>query len=338
MQTFKTVIGIDVAQDSLAVSIYDGRHHEVIEIDYTQTALRKNLLNRFKKEKESVVFVMEATGIYHTKLTYLLCENAFKVSVLNPFVIKKYAEMNLMRVKTDSVDAKLIAQYGYEYQSKLLFYVLKSDARVHVDNTIKVIDDLLQQKTMSKNQRHALKKQAHHCKDILSSYDRHIKFINKEIVKLEKYLERLLNESFAEEYKLLRSIPGIGLKTSSMIIAIFDSFKAFENPKQACSFAGIAPNPYQSGTSVKGRGRISKRGNPLARKILYMGALSATIHNPMIRSQYQRLVENGKSKMVAMVAAANKLLRQAFGVLKSGVPFDAEYMKVRKMIVLFREI
>jgi len=333
MQPFKTVVGIDVAQDSLAVSIYNGKSHEVLEFDYTQTAIRKNLLNRFKKEKESVVFVMEATGIYHTQLAYMLCENTFKVSVLNPFVIKKYAEMNLMRVKTDSVDAKLIAQYGYEYQHKLLFYKLKNDARVHVDNIIKAIDDLLQQKTMSKNQHHALKKQAHHSKDILSSYDRHIKFIGKEIIKLEKLLEGLLNESFAEEYKLLRSIPGIGLKTSSMIIAIFDSFKAFENPKQACSFAGIAPNPYQSGTSVKGRGRISKRGNPLARKILYMGALSATIHNPMIRSQYKRLIENGKPKMVAMIAAANKLLRQAFGVLKSGIPFDTEYMKVCKIMV-----
>ena len=333
MQPFKIVVGIDVAQDSLAVSIYDGKSHEVLEFDYTQTAIRKNLLNRFKKEKESVVFVMEATGIYHTKLAYMLCENTFKISVLNPFVIKKYAEMNLMRVKTDSVDAKLIAQYGYEYQNKLLFYKLKSDARVHVDNMIKAIDDLLQQKTMSKNQHHALKQQAHHSKDILSSYDRHIKFISKEIIKLEKLLEGLLNESFAEEYKLLRSIPGIGLKTSSMIIAIFDSFKAFENPKQACSFAGIAPNPYQSGTSVKGRGRISKRGNPLARKILYMGALSATIHNPMIRSQYKRLIENGKPKMLAMIAAANKLLRQAFGVLKSGIPFDKEYMKVCKIMV-----
>lgn len=191
MQPFKIVVGIDVAQDSLAVSIYDGKSHEVLEFDYTQTAIRKNLLNRFKKEKESVVFVMEATGIYHTKLAYMLCENTFKISVLNPFVIKKYAEMNLMRVKTDSVDAKLIAQYGYEYQNKLLFYKLKSDARVHVDNIIKAIDDLLQQKTMSKNQHHALKQQAHHSKDILSSYDRHIKFISKEIIKLEKLLEGL---------------------------------------------------------------------------------------------------------------------------------------------------
>lgn len=333
MQIFKTVIGIDVAQDSLAVSIYDGKSHEVVEFKYTTASIKKHLINRFKKDKETVIFVMEATGIYHTKLAYLLCENAFKISVLNPFIIKKYAEMNLVRVKTDSVDAKLIAGYGYEQQHKLLIHVLKNDARIHVDNTIKAIDDLLQQKTMSKNQRHALKKQAHYSKDILNSYDKHINFINKEIVKLECLLEKLLYSSFKEEYTLLRSIPGIGLKTSSMIIALFDSFKTFNTAKQACSFAGIAPNPYQSGTSVKGRGRISKRGNPLARKILYMGTLSATIYNPMIRSQYQRLVANGKPKMVAMVAASNKLLRQAFGILKSGVPFDDKYMNISNVSV-----
>jgi len=114
----------------------------------------------------------------------------------------------------------------------------------------------------------------------------------------------------------------------SMIVAVFNGFENFSTAKQACSFAGIAPAPYESGTSVKGRGSISKRGSTFARKMLYMGALVATIHNSFIKQQYQRLLQNGKSKMVALVAAANKLLRQAFGVLKSGKPFDINYVKV----------
>jgi len=329
MQTFTKIIGIDVAKDTLAVSIYNGMSHEMTEIKYTKKEIKKVLINPFKKEKEMILFVMEATGIYHTKLAYVLYSEGYKVSVLNPFVIKKYAEMKLMRVKTDSVDAKLIASYGYAHQAELLFYKPAEDIRLHIDNTIKVIDDLLQQKNMTKNQRHALMKQAHYSKEILGSYNRHLKFINKEISRLEKHLDELLEKSFSKEYALLKSIPGIGLKTSAMIIAVFDSFKTFQNAKQVCSFAGIAPNPYQSGTSVRGRGRISKRGNPLARKIIYMGALSATTHNPLVRAQYQRLVENGKPKMLAMVAAANKLLRIAFGVLKSGITFDAKYMQVR---------
>jgi len=180
---------------------------------------------------------------------------------------------------------------------------------------------------MSNNQYLALKKQANYSKEAIDSYKRHLKFIKDEIKRLEKTLQTLLENEFNQEYELLRSIPGIGLKVSAMIIAVFNGFENFESAKQACSFAGIAPSPYESGTSVKGRGSISKRGNTFARKMLYMGALVATIHNPLIKQQYQRLVESGKSKMVAMVAAANKLLRQAFGVLKSGKPFDLNYVK-----------
>jgi transposase len=230
--------------------------------------------------------------------------------------------MHLKRIKTDSADAKSIAEYGYEYQHKLSFFKIKDKAQIAVDNLIKAIDDLQQQKTMTNNQYHAIQKQPNASSEVLHSYKRHLGFINEEIKKLELVLKKLLELEYKKEFELLNSIPGIGLKVSAMIIAVFDGFKNFSNAKQACSFAGIAPSPYESGTSVKGRGSISKRGNSFARKLLFMGALVATIHNPLIRQQYQRLVENGKSKMVAIVAAANKLLRQAFGVLKSSRAFD----------------
>jgi len=327
MRSFKKVIGIDVASESLAVSLFDGKVHTVTEIEYSQKEIRKVLINPFRKEKSSIVFIMESTGIYHTKLAYKLIAEGFKVSVVNPLIIKRYSQMHLRRVKTDSVDAKLIAEYGYEYQHKLSFFSPKEENQVHVDNLIKAIDDLLNQKTMCNNQYLALKKQANYAKEVLKSYKRHLNFISQEIKRLEKELESLLKESFETEYRLLKSIPGIGLKVSAMIIAVFHKFENFQNAKQACSFTGIAPSPYESGTSVKGRGSISKRGNPFTRQILFMGALVATVHNPLIRQQYHRLLENGKSKMVAIIAAANKLLRQAFGVLKSVKPFDVNYAK-----------
>jgi len=327
MKSFQTIVGIDVAQDSLAISIFDGKSHQVKEFNYSKKEIRKELITPFKKVKESVVFVMESTGIYHTRLAYWLVAAGFKVSVVNPLIIKRYTQMHLMRIKTDSADAKLIAEYGYEYQHKLSFFRTKDESQIAVDNIIKAIDDLLNQKTMSNNQYLALKKQANHSKEVLNSYKRHLKFIKDEIKRLEQTLRSLLETEFHQEYELLNSIPGIGLKVSAMIIAVFNGFENFASAKQACSFVGIAPAPYESGTSVKGRGSISKRGNTFARKMLYMGALTATIYNPLIRQQYQRLVEGGKSKMVAMVAAANKLLRQAFGVLKSGKPFNANYAK-----------
>lgn len=327
MQSFKRVIGIDVAKESLAVSVYNGERHSSAEFEYSSRAIKKELIHPFKKERASIIFVMEATGIYHTRLAYLLTAEGFHVSIVNPLIIKRYAQMHLMRVKTDNVDAKLIAEYGYEFQHKLSFFTAKKNSQIHVDNLIKLIDDLQRQKTMNNNQYLALTRQANHSKEALKSYKRHLKFITEEIKRLEGTLKHLLEEQFKEAYVLLNSIPGIGLKVSAMIIAVFHQFEDFSSAKQACSFAGIAPSPYESGSSVKGRGSISKRGNPFARQIIFMGALSATLHNPLIKQQYQRLLENGKPKMVAMIAAANKLLRQAFGVLKSGKPYDIHYAR-----------
>ncbi len=325
MKTFQTVIGIDVAQDSLSISIFDGKTHQIKELNYSKKDIRKELITPFKKIKESIVFVMESTGIYHTRLAYWLCDEGFTISVVNPLIIKRYGQMHLMRIKTDTADAKMIAEYGYEYQHKISFFIPKSESQIAIDNIIKAVDDLQNQKTISNNQYLALKKQASYSNEALNSYKRHLKFLKDEIKRLEISLKLLLEEEFHEEYELLNSIPGIGLKVSSMIIAIFNGFKNFSSAKQACNFAGIAPSPYESGTSVKGRGSISKKGNTFARKMLFMGALTATIYNPLIKTQYQRLLKNGKCKMVALIAAANKLLRQAFGVLKSGKPFDSDF-------------
>jgi len=325
MQNFQTVIGIDVAKDSLSISIFNGKIHQIKEFNYSKKEIRKELITPFKKLKKSVVFVMESTGIYHTRLAYWLSAEGFNISVINPLIIKRYGQMHLMRIKTDKADAKMIAEYGYEYQHKISFFIPKDESQIAIDNLIKAVDDLQNQKTIANNQYLALKKQANYSNDALNSYKRHLKFLKDEIKRLEIALKLLLEKEFQQEYELLNSIPGIGLKVSSMIIAIFNGFKNFSSAKQACNFAGIAPSPYESGTSVKGRGSISKRGNTFARKMLFMGALTATIYNPMIREQYQRLLANGKCKMVAMIAAANKLLRQAFGVLKSGKPFDTNY-------------
>lgn len=325
MSDFQYVVGIDIAKDTLAISVFNDQRHHFNEIQYTKSQIHKELIKPFQDKKDDVFFVCESTGVYHLRLVKQLYEQGFNISVVNPFIIKKYAEMKLKRAKTDAVDAKLIAAYG-AYETEIRLFEPKSEMLTAIDNLLKVIDDLKLQKTVTSNQLHAIKHQPEAGKYVISSYKRHITFMEKELDKLQSELEELLQENFKEEYKLLRTIPGIGLISSGVIIGIYNSFRTFDNAKQACAFAGICPSPYESGTSVKGSGRISKRGNSFARKTLYMASLSAIQYNPFIKQQYERLVKNGKSKKQALIAAANKILRQAFGVLKSRRAFDRNYM------------
>jgi transposase len=321
------VIGIDVASESLTVSIYDGKVHHVEELSYTKASINKILIKPFIDQKEQIVIVMEGTGVYHTRVAHQLANENFKVCVVNPLIIKRYIQMHLSRIKTDKSDAKLIAEYGYEHQRKLSYFMPKKEEQIHVDNLIKALDDLLIQKGVCTSQYHALTKQANYSKEAAKSYQRLKEFLQKEIRKLEQYLDNYLSTYFSTHYTLLQSIPGVGLKISATILSTYGSFENFQSAKQACSFAGMAPSIYESGTSVKGKSSISKRGNPFIRKMLFMGALSASTYNPLVKQHYKRLIANGKPKMSAMNASAHKLLRIIFGVLKSGKPFEINYVR-----------
>lgn len=326
----KIVVGIDVAKETLAASIFDGLKHEYIMIDYTQKIINKELIERFKKFKTSVVFVMEATGVYHSRLADWLYSAGYDVAIINPLIIKRYAQMKMTRVKTDKSDCTIIAEYGYKEELNL--FIPKSKETIEVGNILKIIEDFLHQKSITESQKHALMHQANYSKEIVAVYEKHIRFISKEILMLKRKMELLLKQHFISEYTLLSSIKGVGLMSSAMIVSVFDSFRNFVNAKQVSSFVGIAPAPYESGTSVKRRGAISKQGSPLARKLLFMATLSGMRFNELLKTHYVRLLEKGKSKKQAMIAVAHKLLRIAFGVLKHKKPFSLNHVNERKMM------
>ena len=319
----KIAIGIDVAKDTLEICIFDGLQYKHTSIDYTQRSISKELIDSFAKSKSSAIFIMEATGVYHLKLAHLLYDAGYKVAVINPLIIKRYAQMSMMRVKTDKSDCTIIARYGYKEDLNLF----KPSAKevTQIGNTLKAIEDFLHQKSILESQRHALIHQGESTKEIVAIYNKHIKFIVKEIGLLKKRMEQLLKQHFFKEYALLTSIKGVGLMTTAMIVSVFDSFKNFESAKRAASFAGIAPAPHESGTSIKRRSSISKQGSPLARKLLYMATLSGMQFNETLKTYYTQLIERGKSKKVAMIAVAHKLLRIAFGVLKNNQSFMYNY-------------
>ena len=147
----------------------------------------------------------------------------------------------------------------------------------------------------------------------------------RDIKKLENQLETIIEACFAETQQLLLSIPGIGRKAAAVLIAITNNFEKFIHYKQLIAYVGFSPRIYESGTSVKGKGHICKMGKQQVRKLLYMCAWSAKHHNVNCIEQYNRLKEKGKPEKVIKVAIANKLLKQAFAIVKSKKAYSASH-------------
>ena len=137
-----------------------------------------------------------------------------------------------------------------------------------------------------------------------------------------------LKEDQQEQLTLLTSIPGIGQKTALFLIVVTDGFNKFETAAQLCSYVGITPTIRESGSSVRGRARISKVGNRKLRNLLFLCSFNACKHNKACKEVYERIVNKGKSKKLALIAVANKLLKQSFAIAKSGRPYDETYVSV----------
>ncbi|KAA0256985.1 IS110 family transposase [Deferribacter autotrophicus] len=325
MYKYQKVVGIDVSKLNLSISVYDGKKYSFYEVSNNTNLFKKDFFDKERLDLSTTLFIMENTGVYHLKLaTYLVKELGCIVSVVNPLAIKNFIGIDLNRLKTDKADSKKIAEFGYIYGDKYLFSPT-DELSEKIELTLNMIDDFYNQINTLSNQLESLMQRYYKFPEIIKSYKSMIKTYQRKIREAEKELERLIKKNFKVEYELLRSIPGAGLKFCSLVIGKLKCFKNFDKAKQVSSYIGICPSPYESGSSIKGRGKISKRGNTYMRKILFMCSLSACKHNRSCRTLYYRLIASGKPKKLALIAVANKLIRQAFGILKSGKPYDPDY-------------
>lgn len=258
---------------------------------------------------------MEATGGYEASLAEYLYDNGFKVSVVNPARIKGFAISRLSRVKTDKADCELIA-YFCEAMKPDLWQPIPKHIQ-ELQQWIRRLDSLIANKTQESNR---IKGAA---PKVISHIQRHIDFLNTEIKDVEQLIANHIKEHKDLEDKngLLASIPGIGDKTIAIVLA-FLSTENFDSAKQVVAFVGLNPKPRQSGSSVRGVSRISKTGDADLRKAFYMPAVVSVKYNPIIKDFYHRLINDGKPKMVAIIASMRKLLHIIYGVLKTKTPFN----------------
>ncbi|MGO3285185.1 IS110 family transposase [Mesonia sp.] len=308
--------GIDISHLVFDVTDSDGNYYQF-----------KNKVSGFKKFRKllnsSSHCVMEATGYYHYQLAYYLLEDGIKVSVENPLSVKRFIQMRLTKLKTHKSDSKLICAYAEQVDLKL--WKGSSKEVQECLQMTRALSVYTKQSTMIKNKLHGEAVLGTPSKAVVSSLKRSLKHLLKEIKTLEEKLLILVKETHQGLFTRIKTIPGIGRKTAVMLIVLTGGFERFSSASGLCSYAGLTPVIRQSGSSVKGRPRISKMGNQKLRNLLFMCSFTACKYNKACRDIYERIVAKGKSKKLALIAVCNKLLKQAFAIAKSGLIFDKEY-------------
>lgn len=307
--------GIDVSKSTFDVSLENKSH------------VFKNCFEGFKKLllllPVGAHCVMEATGPYYLKLAVYLQSHNIKVSVVNPLIIKRFSQMRMLKAKTDKADARLIALYAEKEVPDL--WQAPKPILIKIQQDQSVLDGLNKQMRMLKNQMESIAAQPFQSGEALAAIKAVISEIEKQSITVEQSILKKVEKTFPKEVKLITSIPGIGMKTAIALLVATNAFSSFTNGKQVASYIGICPRIYQSGSSIKGKGHITKMGDSRVRTLLYMGACSAKKHNLACQQLYDRLVENGKAKKLALIAVANKLVKQAFAIVTSNEMYNPEF-------------
>ncbi len=328
-------IGIDVSKADLSVcfSQIDARQHVSIKgARKFENNLRgwkaiQNWFLRFRKDQQLPLrLVMEATGVYYEGVAYFLKDQGFELSVVLPNKSKHYARSLNVKTKNDLVDARILTQMGLERD--LQKWEGLNPTMLKIRQLCRERDALVQMRTAVSNQLHAHTWSSHPQKVIVKRMHQHLKFIDKQI----KAIELQLQKDYAEDADLKQrvdnicTVKGLGILTVLTVIAEANGFELIQNKNQLISYAGYDVVENQSGTSLKGKTRISKKGNSHIRRALYFPALTAARYEPLLQALYQRLNErNPKIKMIGAVAVQRKLLALIYTLYKKNEPYDPNF-------------
>jgi len=334
----KQVVGIDVAQKELVISLGN-----MDEAATTHIYASKAFLNTEKgfmaltlwvkkqtNEESPLRYVMEATGVYHEALAYFLSENGYVVSIVMPNKITNFFKTLEVKTVTDKSMSEAIALFGLS--KKLEDWVQPQKAFRELRQVTRERDQLIAERTMLKNQLHAEEVEAHPSKMTISRMKFRIKVINAQIRETLAETTAVIknDEEINRAVTLITSIPGVGMLTAAVIMAETNGFELIRSKKQLTSYAGLDVKEKESGTSVKGKPKISKRGNRYLRKAMYMPALAAIRHSERYKAIFVRIVSRNGIKMKGCVAVQRKLLEMAYTIYKTKTPYKADYLQTKK--------
>ena len=330
-RTYELFVGIDISATTAEVSTQrpGAKASRSCTIDQTPEGYSRLVrkLQAFGYAPSQGLVVMEATGSYWISLATRLVHEGFRVSVINPSQAHHFAKALLKRAKTDAIDAQTLAQLASVLQPEP--WMPPPQIYHELQQRLAQRDDLLNLRQQVRNQLHALDQHPEVIKTVRTRMESLLSTFQAQIDEVEIEIAAALNQdsAWAAAAERLQSIKGIGGVTAAWTLVSTLNFTTCDTVDSLTAYAGLAPMPRQSGSSVWHRPSIGHSGNGRLRTAYYMASLAAARFNPVINTFYHRLRKAGKPEKVARCAAARKLLHIAWAVVKKDQPFDPNYAR-----------
>ena len=329
---FNNFIGIDISKDTFDLAlIRENRETAMISRSFSNTHSGLVHLEEFLKNQElkmtETLFCMEHTGIYCRLLSEYLTERKYHVWLEMP--VKIIRSLGLQRGKNDRIDAKRLAQYAFTNKAKATLWNPPREIVIQIHDLLTLRDRLVESRKSLKQPINEFNKTGftEAAKLIESKCSITLNAIDKEIKQIEKDLDDMINKdsNLQRLYQLATSVPGIGKITTLFLLYFTNEFTLFSNAKQLACYCGIAPFEYKSGTSIRGKTKVSPFANKKLKKLLHLVALSTISKDRQLVGYYQRKVSEGKNKMLVINSIRNKVLHRLCAVINRGTPFQTEY-------------
>ncbi len=309
-------IGVDISKKDFYACFEESGESILFGNDTKGIKTFEKYLDAHDFKKDETVIGVESTGVYHLPLSFNMSKSGFCVNVINPLIVKKQNQISLRRVKNDKKDAGLIR---YCTANKAGYKFIDTAETLTIKSLVRQRDSLATMKnTLNRKQDCVKYKEENLGVTISKSNARLIKVVDLEI----KQLEKELKEFRKDEQELLQSIFGVGPITAVSFISEINDVSRFSHPKKMVAYIGLDSRVHLSGTSIHGKGYISKRGNKILRTRLYNACSVAVLHDNVFRDFFQSKRSESKPYKVALCATMNKMAHVIYAVWKSGVPFE----------------
>lgn len=334
------MIGIDVSKDTLEVSLCPPQGHPVALRSYPNEPSHFEALAKSAEEQAQqhgcagVQLILEPTGGYEQPLACFAYQRGWPVSLPNPRHVRDWARGMGVRSKTDRLDSQVLAHYGRERQPPL-WQPLPEQVAI-LSDLLDRRHDLEQMRQQERNRTHALRAQGRYYGATQRSLEQNLARLETSLQELEQEIRQHLADhpQLQQQAQTLRQVPGVGAKNVLPLLVLCSRWSGLTQHqgtgKGLTAYVGLDPRLHQSGRTIHHHAAISRQGDPTLRQLLFMGALGGTrSRTSALRVFYDRLLSAGKPKMVALVAAARKILVWAWSVFRDGVSFDPQRAQAR---------